>query len=109
MRVTIKRATAAEQFVEHDAKRKDVGADVRGLALGLLGRHVGSGPHESSSQRLWQGLCSQLRGLNRLCQAEVQELYSLACDQDICRLQVAVNDALVVSGFDGTANFQGDP
>ena len=67
------------------------------------------GPHESSGQRLWQRLVFQLKGLDRFCQAEIQKLYPLACHQNICGLQVAVNDALVVRGFDCSANFQGDP
>ena len=82
-----------------DAEREDVGALVDRLALRLLGRHVGDGPHDapltgSDSRghgRLGRGVPG---GPLELRQPEVEHLHAaLVADHDVRGLDVAVDDA----------------
>ena len=96
------RAAPRQHLVEHDAEREDVGAMVRGVAVHLLRRHVAHGPHHDAGHRLWRGGQRRVRqalgGWRReLGQAEVEDLDAvLRRDEDVRRLQVAMDDALLV-------------
>ncbi len=90
--IPLKREDPRQHLVENDSQRPDVGALVNGFALRLLRRHVGDGTHGRS-------LAGQLDLAGELRQAEVQDLhYPVGCDEHVGRLDVAVDNALLV-GF----------
>ncbi len=80
------------------------------LPLDLLGRHVGESPEDGSRRGLTgqgrevgSGSADLIRSL--LCEAEVEDLRpALAGDEDVLRLQVAVDDPLVVGGGEAFAD-----
>src|SRR5882672_4514160 len=98
-------------LVQHDAKRKQVRTGVQRLAQCLLRRHV---RHSSKSgartMEVFRGLRDSPEGVTtdtgfvphgELCQAEVQNLRMTAFgDKNICRLNIAVNDAVRVGGVE---------
>jgi hypothetical protein len=99
---------AREQLVEEDAQRVDVGArvHVEAAELRLLGRHVLRRPDdlpELGEERLLRE--PAVRGLG---DPEVDHLrHRLAVverDEDVRRLQVAVDDALAVRVLDRAAD-----
>ncbi len=81
---------AGGRLVEDDAERPDVRAGVDLVALGLLGGHVGDRAHGGSRDR-HPGLSGELG------QAEIQDLgRPVRSDHDVARLDVAVDDAVLV-------------
>ena len=105
-RVALERAASRQHLVEHDAEREDVGAVIDGLPAHLLGRHV---PHRAehrarAGQRTRVGEQRRLglerrAGRGQLGEAEVEDLdAAVARHEDVVRLQVAVDDPLVVRG-----------
>src|SRR4249920_3095580 len=97
----MKRSLAGEHFVQHSAERKNVGAGIGGLTPNLFGRHVADGAHHSSSfgaDLLGGGVPREISfGPRELGEAEVENLHAaLAGNENILRLQVAVNDSLLV-------------
>ena len=100
-RLSFERRGAGQELVEQDAQRIDVGArvDVEVVELGLLGRHV-----ERCAEHHLMGGVQRLFGqrlMHRLGQAEVDHLGDrlvvIRRDQDVRGLQVAVDDAFLVS------------
>jgi len=99
----------SQHLVQDHAKRPDVGALVEGLAAGLLRRHVcrgaendpGLGGRHGQGRRI--GNITRRGALpQRLSEAEVEYLHLAVMRQlDVCRLQVAVNDAVLVGVFEG--------
>jgi hypothetical protein len=91
-----------EQLMQQDAEGEDVAARVRGFARGLFRRHVGDGsennPRVSAfSKALGGGL--RIGTLLKFGQAEIGQLcISVSADQDILRLDIAVQDSGRVSG-----------
>ena len=105
-RVALGTRGARQHLVEHDAEREDVGAVIDGLPAHLLGRHVahraehraraGQRPRVGEQRRL--GL-DRRAGRGQLGEAEVEDLdAAVARHEDVLRLQVAVDDPLVVRG-----------
>ena len=92
------RRTTDQEFVQDHAQRVDVGerADLLGLALGLLGGHVAGRAQDRLGRR-------QARfDVQALGQAEVGDLgRAVGGDQDVGRLQVAVDDPQPVRLDDG--------
>jgi hypothetical protein len=103
---------AGGHFIEHYAKREDVGAVVEPFATRLFGRHVGHCAHKLAglSDVLPGGLrrrsavvylmkSAQLHGRGRsgLARPKVKNLDPLALDdKQVCRLDVAVDNAALV-------------
>ena len=83
-----KRNRPGKELEQHDAERVDVAAPVRALARSLLGREVLGAPHHRS--RLSQ------RALGHASDAEVGDHRPLAREQDVRRLDVTMNDAVLV-------------
>ena len=114
-RIGVERAAAGEHLVEHDAEREDVGAVIDGLAAHLLGRHVAHRAEHRARARQRTRMGEQGRlGLNRgarlgqLGEAEVEDLdAAVARDEDVVRLQVAVDDALLVRGGQAPGDLAG--
>ncbi len=85
-----------------EPKRKNIGAMVGRLSPHLFGRHVSDGPHHHAwvgrhlHRRRIAGV-GVLLGTGKLGQAEVQNLYTIVVgDEQVLRLEVAMNDTLVV-------------
>ncbi len=106
----------ASQHLDQDqAEGPNVGPLVHYLSSGLLGTHIGRRAHHDSLAR---GFQRQRRGLGQFCfrqlrlqrlgQAEVQHLdLPLEGDLHVRRLQVAVNDALLVGYLQSLGHLQG--
>src|SRR5262245_36836667 len=98
---------AGEQLVEHGAEGIDVacGADQGPLAERLFGRHVRRRSENLAAE------CEVAVARDPLGQAEVGDPHAaLAVDEDVRRLKVAVQSALlmgVVNGFGGVADVLG--
>ena len=95
---------ACEDLVEDDAEGVDVGAVVdAGGVLALLGRHVVSAAHG----RVRDGQLARDRGraADDACDAEVGELgRARRVEQDVGRLEVAVDDVVLVGVLEGRAD-----
>ena len=104
---------AGNHFVENRAERKQVGALVGNFPANLLGRHVAGRAHHEASIRDYLdggGISGRvgLFGLSQLGQAEVENLRaSVFRDEDVFRLQVAMNDAFVMGGRESARDLQG--
>ena len=110
-RLGAERVLPGDQVIEHDAQRVDVGARVDAVAANLLGRHrvrraePGADDGQPALARV---------GVQQLGDAEVQQLdHALAADlgdEDVARLEVAVDDAEIVRrlqrGADRLQNLQ---
>ena len=89
---------AGEHLVEDRSQRVDVGrrADLAGQPLRLLGGHVAGRPHHLAADGL------AVLDLQPLGQAEVGDLRrAVGVEQDVGRLQVAVDDPDAVDRADG--------
>ncbi len=103
-----------QHLEQHDTERPNVRPLVHFLTSGLLGRHIRS----SSKNHSLLGCCqTQRRRLGQVCfapvngeclrQTEVQHLdLTVRCDLDVSGLQISVNDALLVCGFEGFGNLE---
>ena len=103
--VALEGPLAGETLIEHAAKRPDVRSFVDGVALGLLGAHVGrraeQGPGQGDIARESCGVGRQILD-DHLGQPEVQDLdLAVGSDLDVVRLEIPVDDALDVSGLQG--------
>ncbi len=96
------RLDAGDALVEHDAEREDVAAEVELVAQDLLRAHVARRAHAGA-------------GLGQVAQrvvagdAEVHQLHlALVGDDDVGRLDVAVDDAAEVRVVERTRDLQRD-
>ncbi len=106
------RRPAGQHLVQHHAQRVDVGAvvDLAG-APALLRRHVDRRPHQRADARLHR--LRQIAGVHDLRDAEVEQLdvrppRRRRQQLDVVRLEIAVNDPLVVGGAERAADLIGD-
>ncbi len=105
--LALKDSVTGERFVETAPERPDVGALVDRFAACLLGAHVGDGPEDDTGGGggvgngkglLW--LTREL-GLESLGEAEIQDFdLPFRSDLGVGGLQVAVDDALLMSGLE---------
>jgi hypothetical protein len=95
LRHLVEETVSRDRLVEHDAEGIDVPARIRLLVAHLLGRGVAIGADEDAGARA-VGLVALL--LDLLGDAEVGEHRAAGpvLDQDVARLDVAVDDALAV-------------
>src|SRR6266478_3006861 len=102
---------SCRHLVQHDAKREQVRTGVQRLTQWLLRRHgMHSSKNAARTIEVFRGLCDTPEGVatetgfiphGELCQAEVQNLRMAAFgDKNICRLNIAVNDAVRVGGVE---------
>jgi len=115
-RTAAERGSSAEHLVQHAPERPDVGPSIRGLARRLLRAHVRRGPEQDARsghlERPGRDVGQVLvdpRLLPRLGEAEVEDLDGpFGCDPDVGRLQVTVDDALVVGRPQSDRDLRGD-
>ena len=92
--VRLVRRTPCQQLVEDSAEGVDVGGRSHRLPRGLLGREV-AGRAEHGPRR------GQLRSVERAGDPEVGDLQDSLCrDQQIPRLDVAVDEACLMRGLE---------
>ena len=119
--VATKGERARCHFVEDDAEREEVAARVEVFAADLLGRHVGDGAEcaagagEMSFVRslccggIGNGVGTDGSGAGNFGEAEVENFRAATLgDENVCGLDVAVNDASVVSGVEGVGAVDAD-
>jgi hypothetical protein len=89
-------ALSGENFIEHQARRIEVALDAGILTRELLRRHV----RGRSVSRFFKG-----KGARHTRQAEIGDTHlAAAVNHDVGRLQVAVNDAMLVCGREAGAD-----
>ena len=93
------RLRAREDLVQHHPHRVDVAARVELIALHLLGAHVVRRADDEAR------LGHPFLRLGHPRDAEVHQLHlALVVDEDVLRLDVAVDDPLLVRGLQPAAN-----
>ena len=115
--ISPERRAAGAHLVNRDAEREEIGARVDLSTQRLLGRHVCGRSHcgakavselLSLQGRLLPGGCEFLYG-HHFGQAEVQDLGTAAFgNEDVCWLDVAVDDALLMRRFEGVRDVDRD-
>ena len=100
-----KRQLSRHDFVDHNAQRPKVCRAVGGFAPRLLGRHIGRGAQHGLG-------FGELRAVGQQSQPEVHDgdelLGARACDHQVGRLDVAVNDLFLVRRFESSRRLDGD-
>jgi hypothetical protein len=92
-RICVEGARASDHFVENDAERKDVGAGVLWAAHDLFGAPISWGAEQAGVAGFTTGDAGH---------AKVSELYAtVGSDENVGRLDVAVNDAAFVRDVEG--------
>ncbi len=109
---------AGQHLVEHDAERPDVGALVDRLPLGLLGTHVRRGAEDHprlrhrggrDGRRVHRLGARRGSGGERFGETEIQHLHrAVRAHLDVGGLQIAMDDPLLVRGFERFGNLPGD-
>ena len=109
----MERPLPGEQLVEDRAEGEYVRSDIGLASAHLLGRHVADGP-EDDARLGARGRRRQVRRLaalfemRQLGQSEVQDFDPAALrDEDVLRLQVPVNDPLLVRGGEAVGDLEG--
>src|SRR4030095_2754290 len=106
-RFTFKGLLTRQQLKRNAAERPDIRSAIDLFAARLLRAHVSCGPDDhpfnaraSSEQRRRLREPGCVIAFEEFSEAEIEDLYlAVRSDFDISRLQIAVDDALVVSGF----------
>ncbi len=119
--VAAERERAGGHLVEHRAKAEKIAAGIERLAARLLGRHVGhraerrAGAGEMGGFQGGLGVAGQGGGgalavaLNLLGQAEIEDFgVAAGGDEDVGRLDVAMDDALFVRGVERVGDFDAE-
>ena len=104
-------------LVQHHTERKQIRAGIQVFSRRLLGRHVGNRPNRAAGtgehrfgRHVSSGCRFRLRGVRRqLGQTEVQNLgLPTRRHENVCRLDVAMNDALGMRGVQRIGNLNRD-
>ena len=113
--LSLERQHTRRHFIEHDPEGKQVGARVQRLAQRLLRRHIRKRSQRRSRTieffrrlRVAPERVAAEAGFvthRQLRQAKIQDLGVAALgDENICRLDIAVNNAMGVSGVESIGN-----
>ena len=98
---------ARQHFEHHAAQREEVAAAVEVAARGLLRAHIRRGADGDADLREHHaGRCR--RGHQRLANPEVGDDRVAFVEQDVLRLDVAVDDVAPVRVIEGVSHFHGD-
>src|SRR5260370_11801809 len=110
-RLPVKRALARNHFVENRGEAEYVGARIHGQAAHLLRRHISRSTHHyagfgSVSHGGQRSVIARLR-LSQFGEAEVENFYAaILRDENIFWLQVAMNDAFLMSRGESMRDLQ---
>ena len=117
--IAAERELAGGHFIEHGAERKKIGARVEFLGTRLFGRHISDGADGAA----WTGELCGVHALSGHClgwggaaafkayfgEAEVENFgVATVGDENICRLDVSMDDALGVRGIQCVGYIDGD-
>jgi hypothetical protein len=108
---TIEGAAAGQQLVEHAAERPDVGPLVDRTAARLLRAHIGRRPEDQPvARRIARCRLAPIRVVGQdLANPEVEDFdHSVGGDLDVRRLEIAMDDALVVRGIESAGDLSGN-
>ena len=109
-RPSCKCAAPGKHFIQYAPKRPNVRPFVESLSTSLFRTHV----RRSSENSAFSGYCGRLRQVGSFSgesfrEPEIEDLYiSIGCDLDVRRLQISVNDTLVVGCFYSLTNLMRD-
>ena len=104
-----KRPLPGRHLIDHRAQCVDVAASIAGLVAKLLGRHVRQRAGDLLRGRHRRRLRGPHGGSEDPRQAEVENLGdSLVSHHDVPRLQVPVNDSVLVRLFERVRNLRGE-
>ncbi len=102
------RRVPGQHFIKKTTERPDIGAPVRLLSRSLLGRHIGCGSKKSGGSRFAHGrrvLEIHYGIVTDFRQPEIEHLdLFIRRDLKVCRLEIPVNDPLIVSIIEGFGN-----
>ncbi len=99
VRCATKRCFASEHLIENRAEAKDICTGVHGCATSLLRRHIARRAQNRSRCRVVVSIATG-QPLGKLRDAEVDHFHpSIGTDNDVLRLDVAMNDAGSVCRF----------
>jgi hypothetical protein len=98
----IERSHAGDEFVEHDAERPDIGRSAERLAFDLLGTRVGHRHRIDHGGRVAADL-----GVEQPRDAEIEQFgFAVAVDEDVGRLEIAMDDEPAVRILDRGADLE---
>ena len=106
--VAVERAPARQQLVQHRTEAEDVRARIERLAFRLLGRHVGRRA-DDGAVNVRVASSPAVRRVHQLGDAEIEQLRVDSAEppsthDDVCRLQIAMQDAPLVRGIERAGN-----
>jgi hypothetical protein len=111
-----KRRLAGGHLVQHESEREQIRADVDVFAAQLLRRHIGDRADRATV--LGERAIGELRQLHRrgrhrlvdrrLGESKVENLRTVAGEKDVCRLDIAVDDARGVCRVERAGQCSGD-
>jgi hypothetical protein len=111
-RFCLESTAACSHLIQNRSKTEDVGAVVARQTARLLGRQVAHRAQQNAGLSLeGQGcaLLGRMVATDQLGQSEIQDLgMPIAGDKDILRLQVAMNDAPLVSGSESARDLNAE-
>jgi hypothetical protein len=113
-RVAREYEAAGQHLVQHAPERPDVRAFVDGVTARLFRAHIGRRTDDPAGLECRAGDCRHRAAVRRaarkyLCHAEVEHLdVAVVIELDVGGLQIAVNDPLLMCGFDGLRNLQAE-
>ena len=111
--LSLKRAPAGDHLVEESAERKNVGPPVHGCPAHLLRRHIADGSQHCAGlgrtgERRRDAGSARNDGRVVPSETKVEDLHAVVGgDEDVLRLQVAMDDAFVVGGREAARDLDG--
>ena len=114
-RLAAERARSGQHFVQHAPEREDVRTLVDDGAPCLLWRHVGGSAHHDACVRQpgtcrpVASICVLFRRRQNLRESEIENLHlAIRLQHDVGRLEIAMDDAPVVGGFESVRDVVSD-
>ena len=106
--VPVEGTVSRKRLIQDCAKAEDIGTLVEFFSFGLLRRHVGGRAHHRAIDRIPGDVGIHVRC--RLGEPEVEQLRrSFLGDDDVCRLQIAMDDPSTVGLLERACNLNRQP